>query len=164
MIKKLIPNIRLGSIFEITPELLKSRNISLLMLDLDNTIAPYRGEETSEMLMKWMDSLKESGVKLAIVSNTRTKRAKIFAEKLNIAYVDHAHKPFTAITRDVMKKLGAEPSEAALAGDQIFTDVLCANSAGIMSIIVKPIDLKNVFYLLRYGFETIFRNFAPKQL
>jgi HAD superfamily phosphatase (TIGR01668 family) len=164
MIKKLIPNLRLDSVLEITPELLSKRKISLLMLDLDNTLSPYRGGEPSAELQKWKDSLIKAGVRLVIVSNTKKQKAKNFAEKLSIPYIDHARKPFTAKTRKVMKSFGASPSEAALAGDQIFTDVLCANSAGIMSILVTPLELTNVLYILRYAFETIFRIFAPKTL
>jgi len=164
MFKKLIPDIKLGSVFEITPELLKKRNISLLMLDLDNTLAPYRDSIPSEKLLKWKDDVLTSGVKLFVVSNTKTLRAKNFSEKLKIPYVDHARKPFTAITLDVMKRCGVPPSSSALAGDQIFTDVWCANNAGILSIIVKPLELKNVFFILRYAAESVFRFFTPKSL
>ncbi len=164
MIKKLIPNIKLGSVYDITPELLEKKSISLLMLDLDNTLSPYRGGEPSEKLKEWKDSLIKAGVRLIIVSNTKKQNAKNFAGKLSIPYVDHARKPFTAKAREVMKRFGAKPAESALAGDQIFTDVLCANSAGMMSIIVMPLELNNVFFILRYAFETVFRIFAPKTL
>jgi HAD superfamily phosphatase (TIGR01668 family) len=149
-------------VFEITPELLKSRSITLLMLDLDNTLAPYRGSEPTEKLHKWKESLIESGVKLVIVSNTKSKRAKNFSDKLGIPYIDHARKPFTVKTLEVIKNNGAEPSSSALAGDQIFTDIWCANNAGILSIIVRPLELKNIFFILRYGAESVFRLFTPK--
>lgn len=164
MIKKLIPNIRLGSVIDITPELLKKKNISLLMLDLDNTLSPYRGGEPSKKIREWKDSLTKAGVRLIILSNTKKQNAKNFAEKLSIPYIDHAKKPFTAKAREVMHSFGVQPFESALAGDQIFTDVLCANSAGMMSILVKPVEFSNIFFILRYALETIFRVFAPKSL
>ena len=50
MFKTLIPDIKLKTVFQITPELLKSKNIKLLMLDLDNTLAPYRASIPSAEL------------------------------------------------------------------------------------------------------------------
>ncbi len=161
MFEKLIPSIRLGSIFEITPELLLKRNIRLLMLDLDNTLAPYRDSKPSVRLMDWKDGLVSSGVRLVIVSNTKSDRAKNFSADLGIPYVDRARKPMTKKVLEVMKETGFRPEESALAGDQIFTDVWCANRAGALSIVVRPLELTNAFFLLRYWAEYVFRRLAP---
>ena len=37
------------------------------------------------------------------------------------------------------------PKEAALIGDQIFTDVLCGNRAGVVSILTAPICDRDQF-------------------
>ncbi len=161
MFEKLVPAVRLGSIFEITPELLHRRNIKLLMLDLDNTLAPYRDSKPSGRLMEWKDGLVSSGVSLIIVSNTKSDRAKNFSADMGIPYVDRAGKPMTKKVLEVMRKMGSKPEESALAGDQIFTDVLCANRAGALSIVVRPLELTNVFFLLRYWAEYVFRRLAP---
>lgn len=162
MFKSLIPDLRLGSVYEITPELLKKMNIGLLMLDLDNTLAPYKGAQPSAELLRWKDAVISSGTEMIIVSNTKTERAKNFASDLGIKYVDHARKPFADTIESVITRMGKEGTVAALAGDQIFTDVWGANRADAFSIIVRPIELNNVFYLLRYSFELIFRAFAKK--
>ena len=86
----LVPKIRLESIYELTPELLAERGISLLMLDLDNTLAPYSGSAPTERLFRWRDDMLRGGITLFIVSNTKTDRAKSFAAKWQVPYVDAA--------------------------------------------------------------------------
>ncbi len=45
-----------------------------------------------------------------------------------------------------------------MVGDQIFTDILGANRAGICSVLVRPIAWgKNPFRRVRYALETPFR-------
>ena len=38
----LLPKMILNSLTDVTPELLKTRNLRLLMLDFDNTVVPLR--------------------------------------------------------------------------------------------------------------------------
>ena len=153
----LVPKIRLESIYELTPELLAERGISLLMLDLDNTLAPYSGSAPTERLFRWRDDMLRGGITLFIVSNTKTDRAKSFAAKWQVPYVDAAKKPRSRGINEALRQCSRQPSQAALAGDQLFTDVLGANLAGLCSIVVKPMELKNPFYILRYGVEIPFR-------
>ena len=51
----------------------------------------------------------------------------------------------------------AAPEEAAIVGDQIFTDILGGNRAGVLTLLVHPIRFGTVFRLLRFGIETPFR-------
>lgn len=153
----IIPKIRINSVLQLTPEFLLSRGISLLMLDLDNTLAPYSGSSPSEELIQWKDAMDRAGVTLFIVSNTHTDRAEKFAALWNVPYVNAARKPRNIGIGKALTQTGRKAAEAALAGDQLFTDVLGANLAGLCSIVVKPIELKNIFYILRYGIEIPFR-------
>ena len=43
-----------------------------------------------------------------------------------------------------MKILNIKPCNIAAVGDQIFTDVIGANRCGMYSILVKPIDRKDI--------------------
>ena len=61
------------------------------------------------------------------------------------------------------KTYGAKAEQAALVGDQIFTDVLGANCAGATSILVKPIHLSNIWLKLRHVAEQPFIFFARKR-
>ena len=51
---------------------------------------------------------------------------------------------------------GFSMEQAALAGDQIYTDVLGANCAGAKSILVTPIHLHNIWLRLRHVAEKPF--------
>ena len=54
--------------------------------------------------------------------------------------------------------MGAAPEQTAIVGDQIFTDVLGGNRAGVATILVKPIRLAgNPGRYLRYAVEAPFR-------
>ncbi|HJL68889.1 MAG TPA: HAD hydrolase-like protein, partial [Prochlorococcaceae cyanobacterium Gl_MAG_24] len=41
--------------------------------------------------------------------------------------------------RKVMKQLQFEPSEVAIVGDRIFTDVLAGNRLGLYTVLVRPL-------------------------
>ena len=47
-------------------------------------------------------------------------------------------------------------------GDQIFTDIWGGNRAGVLTLLVHPIQFGTVFRGLRYGLETPFRAGAGK--
>ena len=153
----LIPNIRLNTVFDIKPDMLLRRNIRLLLLDLDNTLAPYSGQPPSDALNAWKRELESNGIELFIVSYTKTERAGCFAEAFGVSYLNRAGKPSPKMLRKAMILRSKNADETALVGDQIFTDILGANLCGITSIIVKPIRLKNPLFALRYFIEKPFR-------
>ena len=47
------PNIKLKKITDITPGLLKSRNIRGLILDVDNTLSTHHGQKLTDGLESW---------------------------------------------------------------------------------------------------------------
>ena len=62
-----------------------------------------------------------------------------------------------------MAQFDAGPEETALAGDQIFTDILGGNRAGITSILVRPILFSNPFQVVRFGIEQPFIRLARRK-
>ena len=57
-----------------------------------------------------------------------------------------------------MERMGRKQSETVMVGDQIFTDTLGANNAGITPLLVEPIRLAgNPARYVRYAIETPFR-------
>lgn len=157
MLKFPVPDIIFKSIYELKPEQLKEMGIKLLLMDLDNTLAKYSALHPSVQLRNWIDGLKRAGIEPFIFSNTRSNRAKDFSEALAIGYVKKARKPKTELLLEILKKKNINPENTAIVGDQIFTDVLCGVRAGIKTIAVVPIDMKNPFHLFRYGAEMPFR-------
>ena len=155
----LIPDRVYGSIFDIRPEALRARGITLLLADLDNTLAKYGQKEPDGQVSAWKDALAAAGVELFLLSNSRKPgRARRVAQALGIPYQGHSGKPGTAGYLRAMERMGRTPEQTAMVGDQIFTDILGARRAGVLAILVEPIELKeNPGRYLRYAVETPFR-------
>jgi hypothetical protein len=159
----LIPDYKYNSIYDITPDILKKNGISLLILDLDNTISPYKTDVATKEAISWVNSLKNNGIKLFIVSNNKGDRPEIFSNQLGVPYLKRAKKPSPKKVLEALKIEKTSPSNAALVGDQIYTDVIAANLAGITSFLVHPIKFTNVFLRIRYFFELPFRRGKKKR-
>ena len=159
----LLPKIIVKSVTELSAEVLSERGIELLMLDFDNTLVPYTTDIPEPAVVSWLDSLKARGIKLCVVSNSRNDRVKIFCGKYGIPVITRAKKPGTRGIRECLAKFGVSAKEAALVGDQIFTDTLGANNAGVMPILVKAIDNHNIWLKLRHVLELPFIFAAGKR-
>ena len=152
----LLPKIIVPALTDVRVELLQSRNIKLLMLDFDNTIVPYTTNIPTDAMKAWFAAMKESGIPLCIVSNSKRDRVKKFAAEYGIACITHSRKPFPKGIRECLSKFQLDPEECALVGDQIFTDTLGANCTGVTSILVNAIDNHNIWLKLRHVAEMPF--------
>ena len=159
-----LPKIIAEKLTDITPELLRSRNIRLLMLDFDNTIVPYTTTVPTEEMETWLQSMNAlPDISLCIVSNSHNDRVPKFCRERNLAVITHAKKPFPKGIRECLAKYGLPASEAALVGDQIYTDTLGANAAGVTSILVKAIHNHNFWLKARHVLEKPFIFAARKR-
>ena len=152
----LLPRMMTRSVTDITPALLQQRNICLLMLDFDNTIVPYTTNIPTKEMEAWLKAMAASDIKVCIVSNSKRDRVKIFCKEYGLDCITHAKKPFSKGISQCLTRYGIPAKEAALAGDQIFTDTLGANCAGVRSVLVKPIDNHNIWLKLRHVAEQPF--------
>ena len=159
----LIPDHAFRRITDIDTEFVRAKGITLLLLDLDNTVAPYNVKAPDESFTQWRELMRQNGVELFFVSNShKPGRVEAFAKTLGTGFITDAGKPAPAAIRRAVSECGRELSQSALIGDQIFTDVLGANLAGISSIIVNPISFsptswQNILRRLRYRAEAPFR-------
>ena len=153
------------SVTQIRPEALAARGIRLVLADLDNTLAPYHVEEPAPEIIQWKDELEARGIRLFLLSNSRKPgRAQRFAEKLGIPYQGHSGKPKRAGYLRAMERMGCKGSETVMVGDQIFTDILGANNAGVIPLLVEPIRLAgNPGRYIRYAAETPFRELGKRR-
>ena len=152
------------NIYELTGAALARRGFTLLLADLDNTLVPYGVPLPDERLKAWRDDLAAHGVTLFVLSNNRHEgRPRIFSEALGIPYIGHAGKPKTPSFYKAMEQMGVTAAQTAIVGDQIFTDVLGGNRAGVSAILVEPIRLAgNPGRYLRYAVEWPFRLLSGK--
>lgn len=79
-----------------------------------------------------------------------------FAEKLGVGCIGGRGETPRGGVRRAREQLGAGAREIAIVGDQVFTDVLCANLAGAVSILVEPIELEPFpFFKLKRRLEKL---------
>jgi len=159
----LLPSVIVEAVTDLTPQLLQSRNIRLLMLDFDNTIVPYTTNVPTEKMEKWIRSMLQSEIQLCVVSNSKRDRVKVFCEAYGLDCITRAKKPFPKGIRQCLNKYGIDPAQSALAGDQIYTDTLGANGAGVQSILVTAINNHNFWLKARHVAELPFIFLARKR-
>ena len=152
------PTGTLHCVTELTPELLKALNVHMIVLDVDNTMSPHGSQTPFPGVRAWAQSVTASGVKLIVVSNNYKKRVAPFAAQFNLPFVSFACKPFPVGYLRAKKMAGTPRRECLVVGDQIFTDTLGANNAGVTPLLVEPIQLAgNPGRYIRYAVETPFR-------
>ena len=153
-----VPLYSFRDITDVTTDFLEQLGIKFLMLDLDNTLAAYDEHELSDRISKWISDIRDSGIELFLISNSsRKKRVEAFSESTGIGFIMKSGKPSPKSLLRAMEKSGFGHDETALAGDQVFTDTLAANRAGVISIVVRPRRFTNPFLALRYYIEVPFR-------
>ena len=143
----LMPDYMFDSYRDVTPEFLSSLGIKALLIDIDNTLAPYEQSEPDEEIIAWFAALESAGIKAALISNNHPPRVELFNAKLGIdAYADSG-KPGSKTLLAAMDKMGVTTAETAGLGDQLLTDTLAVHRLGMPSIIVPPIkDKTNAFF------------------
>lgn len=152
----ILPYLITDAVTDLSADLLKSHGIELLMLDFDNTIVPYTTSTPTPKMAAWIREMLASDIRLCVVSNSRKDRVRVFCEKYGLDCITHAKKPFTKGIRQCLNRYGILPEHAALVGDQIYTDTLGANSAGVKPILVKAIDNHNFWLKARHVAEMPF--------
>ena len=135
----LIPDLLLQGYEEVTPQLLRQHGVTLLLSDLDYTLAPRSVKTPDEGVLAWISGMKAAGIRVMILSNNRSStRVETFCAQLQIPYVGHAGKPGTRGLRQAMAQSGSTREQTAMLGDKLLTDILAARRAGVLAIMVEP--------------------------
>ena len=148
---------------QITPDYLKSRGVKLLLSDLDFTLAPKSVRRPDDALRAWIAQLQQQGIQLMIVSNNRSgARVTEFCADLGIPYEGRAGKPSTRGLEAGMKRADVKRQETAMLGDKLLTDMLAANRAGVLALMVEPLGgaitpWQKVLHALQEPFKAISR-------
>lgn len=133
------PNDLIRGVGEITPEFLASRGLRGLLLDLDNTLIPYHSYDDYPSSQTWVTEIRSAGIRLALLSNATHRRAEQWRGRLELEGIGMAGKPNPASFRRAAQALGLPPHQVGMVGDQLFTDVLGGNLAGLHTILVHPL-------------------------
>lgn len=143
MIKKLYPSAYVNSIYDIQLDSLKKEGIKGIIFDIDNTLVPYDEAEPNESIISFFETLRNYGFHITLVSNNTEDRVVKFNEKLKVLALHKAKKPLTKNLKKALELMNCRKEEAVIVGDQVFTDIYGGNSAGIKTILVKPVSDKD---------------------
>ena len=142
----LVPDKIFDTYRDVTPEFLTSEGISALLIDIDNTLAPYEQLYHDDNHEAWFQAMSDAGIGCALISNNDAERVRIFADGLNIPAYPDSGKPSRKYLKIALAELGADASHAAVLGDQLLTDCLSARRMKMKAYIVPPIKDKTTFF------------------
>ena len=165
----LVPDVLLPDYRAVTPDFLRRRGVTLLLCDLDFTLAPKSVRHPDEAIRAWIGALHAAGVTVMIVSNNRSgRRVTDFCAELGVPYQGHARKPSPAGLRAAMARAGADEAHTAMLGDKLLTDVLAARRAEVLSLMVEPVGgavtlWQKVLHALQAPFKALCREDLRKK-
>ena len=144
-------------ITDVTVEDLHRLGVRGILLDIDNTLTTHDNPVLDERVAAWIDTMRQAGFSLTVVSNNRNERVRPFAQAIGLAYQARAAKPLPHGYRAAAKTMGLPVCQCVAVGDQIFTDILGANLAGMKSILLEPIEpeIEQKFIVFKRRFERV---------
>lgn len=151
------PTVYRRRITDIRPEELRRRHIDGVLLDIDNTLTTHDNPALDPAVADWLARMQAEGVRLVIVSNNHPARVAPFADAIGLPYYAEAGKPLPRGYREAVKVIGVPVERCAAVGDQIFTDILGANLAGMTSYLLEPIEpeVEQKFIVFKRRFERL---------
>ncbi len=132
------PGCYVEDVFSIDYVKLTAMGVKALIFDIDNTLVPH-GADSTPRVDEFFHHLHGMGLKTLLLSNNNRERIERFKRNFDSLYIEEAGKPHAACYHHAVQMLGVQPSEVVVVGDQVFTDILGANRAGLQSILVKYI-------------------------
>lgn len=146
MIELFKPDMYVKDIYSINYNKLKSIGIKCILFDLDNTLVPSFKNKPTRKVKDLVEKLKDMGFKVIIFSNSNKKRLTPFKNILEVDCSYSSKKPFSKKFKKVLKEYKYNQSEVTIVGDQIVTDIYGGNRVGIFTILIKPINDKELIF------------------
>lgn len=159
------PKYYVSNFEHISIERLKANGIKLLLCDIDNTLVSYDEKHPSKSVVDFIEKVKSEGIEVALCSNASKVRATRFSKDLNVSKTYYlSMKPLGHNFKKAMRLHNLKANQVALIGDQMFTDILGGNLAGLYTILTAPIAVKDrgVTKINRF-FENIVYRFLEKK-
>lgn len=140
VLRLLTPDLFCASLYDVDLAALRRRGIVGIIVDLDNTLVKYSNSDVTSRARRWVHDARETGLRVCIASNARTKRVQSFSRALNVPAIANATKPTRRALRRALRLLNTSHDETAIIGDQMFTDVLGGNRMGLYTVLVNPLS------------------------
>ncbi len=154
------------SVFDIDLDWLRQRGLRGLLVDVDNTLMPRNETIPGVRVRAWISALRRADVPLLVISNNWSSRVKTIASELDLEVIAPAGKPFRPAFIKGLDLLGLPADETAIVGDQVFTDILGGNRAGLASVLVPPLGTVDLVHtkVLRVLERALLRRLAGQVL
>lgn len=141
------PTWRRRAITDLSVDELSAARIRCVLVDRDNTCVPRDTGVAPAEVLDWLARVRAAGMVTCMVSNNfHTHEVEESAAELGCACVHHAMKPAPFAVRRALALAGVGAEEAVLVGDQVFTDVVAGNLAGVRTVLVEPQSHKDLWY------------------
>jgi len=146
LLRLLAPRYRVRVVTDLTPSVLRAWQIEGLMLDLDNTLVPWKGTTPPGHVGVWLEELRRSSIPACLVSNNVSERVRAAAATLALPFSLGGYKPGVSKLRYALGVLGTSPSRTAMVGDQLFTDILAGNRLGVPTVLTAPLSPREAIH------------------
>lgn len=134
------PDLSVTSFRQLDPQALVNQGIQLLICDIDNTLVAYDDPDANGDVEAFLHTAKSAGLHTVLMSNNFPWRVERFARDLGLEKVyAFSMKPMPFSYRKACRDFGLKPEQAAILGDQLFTDTLGGNLAGVTTILSHPL-------------------------
>jgi HAD superfamily phosphatase (TIGR01668 family) len=125
---------------------LRERGLRGVLLDLDNTIAPWRCLDVSPAVESWLARLRTHHLRACVVTNAATiSRVAPIAERLGLPWVTSAYKPLPHGFRRGMSLIDTAPEHTAMIGDLMTMDIVGGNRLGLYTVLVEPMSYREAW-------------------
>ena len=142
-LRRFSPRESLNGLESVDLAALRDSGKKLVLLDVDNTLLPWKSEDIPDTTKNWIESGKLLGMQFFVLSNTNNPaRLERLCKAMGIEFIRDRSKPSRRMYLLALERAKAEAEEAVMIGDQLLTDVWGANRSGIDAIWVRPIHHK----------------------
>ena len=134
------PDIQIRSLADLDLFRLRQKGIKAVLIDLDNTISPWRQNRITREARDFFRRAAAEGIRVILFTNAKEPRARKAAAAAGLEVFPAAKKPFPGSYARIREQLGLKPAQILTIGDQIFTDTLGGNLAGCTTVLIPPLE------------------------
>lgn len=127
-----------GTIFNLTPQVLQKYQIQGLILDVDETLVPFKQQSASRELQQWITQIKQNTPVWLVSNNISHSRIGNIAKAVDLPFIASAKKPSRRKLQQAATAMQLPVERVAMVGDRLFTDVLAGNRLGMFTVLVEP--------------------------
>ncbi len=109
-----------------------------LFLDVDNALTGANGQEIKPEVMDWLERSGRPGCAFLSFLIITSCGSHPFANRLGLGYIADAAKPKKKGGPGQDEGVWCQPAADRPHRDQLFTDILCGNLCGCVTILVEP--------------------------